>query len=181
MATGTAADPEPFLPRELTSKCNMLVEKCHKDLGWQSLQARVVTKTNMVALACLDSRMMTVLKETNTAWKLRIACWVASALLLVFAWIFSWWLLLGVVVAVPLERKYSALEKCRWMFMSSVLLSLEMLANDIAGWGTAYPAERIHAIELLGPQPTEWLDFYLPRRANIDAATMKRFGPAGLE
>lgn len=181
MTTDTQPLGEEQLPKELVIKCNLLVEKCHKELGWQRLPARIVTKDNMVALACIDDRMIEIGKNTFGAWKLRIACWVAIAVLTILAWIVSWWILLGLLIVLPLERALANSEKRNWMFQAAVLLALEVLANDLAGWGTVYPAARLRAIELLGSQPTYWLDFYLPRRANIDSATWKRFGPAGWE
>ncbi len=166
MATGSRASVEYVRSKELVAKCNLLVEDCHRRLGWQGLPRRVATKENMVALASIDPRLLSFVP---IALRQRIACWIVAVLLVGCAWAFTWWLLSGLLVVLPLERIIAKREKHNWMLLASVLLSLEVLANDIAGWGTACPEARVQAKELLGLQPTSWLDFYLPRRANIDA------------
>ena len=97
---------------------------------------------------------------------------------LCLSWRFSWWFLLAFVVVLALERIMAAREKTMWMFLAAVHLSLEMLANDFAGWGMARRSDRQRALELLGGSPrTEWLDLYLPRRSEIDSTVLKAFGP----
>ena len=82
------------------------------------------------------------------------------------------------------ERWFAASERRQYMFLATILLSLEVLVNDFAGWGGAYPSERAQALELLQDANTTprtiWLDYYLPRRSNLDATMIRGFGPSSL-
>ena len=66
------------------------------------------------------------------------------------------------------------------MLLAAMLLSLEILVSDFAGWGSAYPTAWEAARRAFGPDddaPMEWLDYYLPRRAELEADLVKVFGP----
>jgi hypothetical protein len=68
------------------------------------------------------------------------------------------------------------------MFLAALLLSLDVLADDFAGWGAAYPGIREQALEILGcscaaPQNTV-LEYYLPERAQVGDELLRQFGPS---
>ena len=73
-----------------------------------------------------------------------------------------------VIVAEPL---LAARERRFWILLAAMLLAAEVLAYDFAGWDTAYPMARQLAVGALGSGDgrMEWLDYYLPGRAELGA------------
>ena len=167
-----------FIPDDLLKKCLHLVQYTHKKTGTRTLPAKISfsSPANMVALAAME-RTTAVLKRARlysiTALVLRTALLGVPVL----AWIYqNYWILAAIVVIVGVERSIIRQEREDWMFLSSVLLSLEMLVQDFAGWGRAYPEARKRASEILG-RKIVWLEYYLPRRDRLDPVKLKEFGP----
>ena len=82
------------------------------------------------------------------------------------------------------ERILAFKERQFWILLAAMLFSLEILAYDFAGWGTANPAARESAIFALGSDasvPLEWLDYYVPRRAELGPDLVRSFGPDTVE
>jgi hypothetical protein len=176
----SATEPRSF-PKELVTKCYLLVEQTHRRFGFRQLPGMITTKKNMVILTLFEESR-TITHSLSAAFKLRLTCWAACVTIAGIAWAYSWWILLVISVVVLLDRWLALSEKRYWMLQAAFLLSLEMLAANFAGWGSKYPREKATALEALEcastiPQ-TIWLDYYLPSRANIDAATLKQFGPS---
>lgn len=90
------------------------------------------------------------------------------------------WFLLALAVSVAAERRFRYRERKAWQVLAAALLSLEVLASDFAGWGAAYPAERKEAQQAFEGLHTEWLDYYMPRRSQLTADDLRRFGPSSL-
>lgn len=176
----TASHPDRFLPKELLAKCIMLVESTHKEHGFLNLPARMTAKHNMVAIAMVDDRGMLILGNAIRCWRLRIVVWLSSLGIFGLAWWLNWWLLSGFLVIVIADQMLARLNRSYWRFLAAMLLSLEMLVSDFAGWGTAYPEAQIRALQALGMQ-TQWLDLYLPNRGNIPLDILTRFGPTNRE
>jgi hypothetical protein len=69
------------------------------------------------------------------------------------------------------------------MAIAATVLSLEMLVNDWAEWGTAFPVARRQAELVFASasqlSPSRWLEYYLPRRAELDPVLVRFFGPSG--
>jgi hypothetical protein len=156
-----------------------LVQKTHHTLGLGDLPKRIATKDNVAAIACAPG-LLPILQRTSTVFKRRIACWVASLATVVLAFTYTWWWLMALVVTVAVERYFRSSERQGLQVLAATLLSLEVLASDFAGWGAAYPAERKEAQQALAGHRTEWLDYYLPRRAQLAADVVRQFGPASL-
>ena len=168
-----------FLPQNLRYKCFALVQSIHKAHGFGDLPNRLVTKNNLVTLGCQPD-MLAIMQASSAAFKLRIVCWLVAVGLAVAALIYRWWLLGGLVLIFIGDRWLAAYDRKSWLVLSANLLALEMLANDLAGWGRAFPGEREKAFRLFGTEakpPHTWLDYYLPRRSEIDSASLKPFGP----
>ena len=116
--------------------------------------------------------------------KLRMIAWAATVVSLLLALFISrtWWL--ATIVVIVIERVTARKEREQLLFLSAIVLALEMLASDFAGWGSALPVARNQAMRILGCEeeavPTEWLDFYLPRRGLLDATLLASFGPSGV-
>jgi hypothetical protein len=171
-----------FPPRELVNKCFALVKSTHDRVGYRDLAQRVATKHRMVSLA-MTPRMLTMIGSVAALGKLRMIAWAAIVASLLLALFISrmWWL--ATIVVVVIERLIARKEREHLLFLSAVVLSLEMLASDFAGWGSALPVARNQAMTILGCKgegvPTELLDFYLPRRASLDTTLLASFGPSG--
>jgi hypothetical protein len=171
------------IPNELKHKCYQIVEIAHAGHGYDKLLARVVTKENMVAIACVPAAFA-ILKATHAAWKLRIACWLVLAALVVSGFVYNRWILLALIPVFIAERYLASSQRKYLMAVAATLLALEILVADFAGWGIAFPEERRRASDILGgfSQRTEpsWLDFYLPRRAELDDDQRRAFGPSAI-
>jgi hypothetical protein len=141
------------------------------------------TKRNAVAIAMLPEALG-VLRAASAAFKIRVFLWLLAAVLLGLSPVLAWWLALLSAPVIVAERLLAARERRFWILLAAMLLSAEVLAYDFAGWGTAYPMARQLAVGALGSCDgnTEWLDYYLPGRAELGANLVKAFGPyAGKE
>jgi hypothetical protein len=64
----------------------------------------------------------------------------------------------------------------------AIVLSIESLGSDFAGWGSRYPEEKSKTDETLYKffihNRTRWLDIYMPHRGELDQNEIKRIlGP----
>ena len=169
-----------ILSMDLVQKCVALVRRIHKTDGFGNLPARITTKDNIIALGCMAYTMV-FMKSASSVYKIRKFCWLIGIAIIVLAWIFNWWILLGLIAVYIADLLLASEEIKFWLCLSAALLALEMLTNDFAGWGKAYPEEREKALNILGdksenPRNT-WLDFYLPRRPELAPSLLKDFGP----
>lgn len=166
-----------FLPDELINKCIHLVRYTHRKIGTRMLPAKISfsSPNNMVALAAM-AETTSVLKRASFFAKMKMFCRTVLLIVPILAWVYSYWLLLGIIIIIGIEMSLAKQEQEAWMFLSSVLLSLEMLVHDFAGWGRAYPEARKKASEILGGRII-WLEYYLPRRHQLEPEKLKDFGP----
>jgi hypothetical protein len=167
-----------FLPKELVQKCFALVESSHKRLGFGTLPKVIVTGENMVPLA-LISDGFTLMGSVKITYRIRILCWLGGLAVVIAGLLLSRWILLGLVLVLIADRKLASYERKQWMLLAAFKLALEMLANDFAGWGKAYSEEHKKSLELLADKKrrTSLLDFYLPRRDELDAPLLQTLGP----
>jgi hypothetical protein len=170
-------DMMEILPKDLIGKCIQLVHHAHKKMGVGALPMKISfsNPNNMIALAAMD-HTASVLKAAAYYAKMRMVCRSAVVIMPVLAWIYNLWFLSGIVIIVVIERVLAKKEQSGWMFLSSVLLCLEMLIHDFAGWGKACPDARKKASEIYGNK-SMWLDYYLPKRGQVDPVKIKEFGP----
>jgi hypothetical protein len=119
------------------------------------------------------------MSSIDAGFKLRLLTWIAGAALVVGSFLLTQWMLLALPFVGLAAWRLKSSEKDYWMFEASVLLALDMLESDFAGWGSAFPAARSQALEILGGSPSsDWLDYYLPRRATLDVEkTRGAMGP----
>jgi len=141
----------------------------------------VATKRNAVAAAFLPEGR-TLLAAATSAFRIRLFLWGVAVVALVLSPFLTWWLACLTVVALIVERTIAAKERGFFVALAATLLGAEMLASNFAGWGDAYPSAREKAMIAFGlhidaDSDMEWLDFYLPRRAELDADMLKTFGP----
>jgi hypothetical protein len=69
-------------------------------------------------------------------------------------------------------------------YLASIILAIESLGCDFAGWGTRFPEARHEATEILDAffsnNRTRLLDVYMPLRNQLDQAQLKQvLGPPG--
>ena len=168
------------IPRELFQKCYQVVETIHRHGGIGDLPARITAtgKDHMTALVLIPTSAQ-LMSSIYSGFKLRLLTWTAGVALVAGSFFLTRWMVLALPLVGLAAWRLKSTEKDFWMFEASVLLALNMLANDFAGWGAAFPAARRQALEILGDSPSsEWLDYYLPRRATLDAEKTRRdMGP----
>ena len=143
----------------------------------------MTTKRNAVAAALIPEAFI-ALRAATSAFKVRVLLWVLAGASILLCFFLGWWCLCLTAIAVVLQGVVAAKERGFWILTSAVLLSAEMLASDFAGWGTRYPTARQYARLALGfdsddAPVLEWLDYYLPRRAELSADLLKALGPSG--
>jgi hypothetical protein len=111
----------------------------------------------------------------------RSVCNILGLVTVALSIFYSFWLLPVLLPIFAVERVLARSEKEGWLFIAASLLALEMLANDLAGWGTAYPPLRKAAGDALGYKgaggPTPWMDLFLPGRESFDQPTLSALGP----
>ncbi len=129
----------------------------------------------MAALGDL-SIARTMMNSARASFKLRVANWVAGLAILGLAYAVSPWILLAMFFVAIADRYLKRGERESWEFLAAILLALEMLVNDFAGWGTAYPDARNYALRLLQLDliGSDWLSFYVPTG---DSSVMRLFAP----
>jgi hypothetical protein len=169
---------EDFPPKELVQKCFGWISYAQRGSGLTTLKKAITTHTNMVALALIPGGLNPLGGIANKAVPLRIVCWILGFAILLAGLISNHWILFGIVLVFIAERKLASLERQEWLLMAAFLLAAEMLANDFAGWGGAYPQAQKKALELFGDSPkSEIPDFFFPRRVGIPEEILKEFGP----
>jgi hypothetical protein len=168
------------IPGELKQKCYALIEAVHDGQSFRILQGRVDTKESLIAVACIRPAFE-MMKALSTACKMHIACWWVFAALVLSGFVYNRWILLAIIPLFIAERWLIAYIRKLLIALAATLLALEVLADDFARWGTAFPNERKRASEILGPgserlQPS-WLDFYFPYPSKLGPEFFHGFGP----
>jgi hypothetical protein len=169
------------LPVELVRRTLGLVQNTHKTVSAGILPGMIATKRNAVAMAMLPEASV-ILQAAISTFRIRVGLWIVAAIAVVISPILTWWFLVGTVLAVIAERFFANKEREFWILLAGMLLAAEMLACDFAGWGTAHPDARDAAIAAIAPESGgavafQWLDYYLPRRDQLDPEVMRAFGP----
>lgn len=170
-----------FIPPGLLNICIPVVEQFYKKNGYSNLNVKISAGDTMAALTSLPEAS-DVLKATNQYYTIRKWCFLASIGIVCLSILVPWWSLLTLAVVFLVDRILAYREKNGWKFLSTVLLSLEMLTNDFAGWGKAYPQAREEALGVLKDNPASprsiWLNYYLPKRAELDPSLLKVYEPS---
>ncbi|HMK55578.1 MAG TPA: hypothetical protein VK448_02945 [Dissulfurispiraceae bacterium] len=169
------------VPIELLNICKRIVEQHHGEHGIGNLSSDIETPDN-VNILTLIPEASAVLKNAAQYYSVRKWCFMASIGFVILTVVIPWWSLAALVLIFLADRILASREKNGWKLLSAVLLSLEFLANDFLGWGTAYPREKEEAKGALmtdaGSPRSGWLDYYLPRRGGMDPSQLKDFQPS---
>ncbi|HVO33040.1 MAG TPA: hypothetical protein VMU17_03935 [Elusimicrobiota bacterium] len=177
-----SAKADPIIPLELGRKVLALVERTHQTIDPRGLPSKIATRRNLVAVA-MPPEAFAIPGAASSIFKIRISLWVFATGVLLGSWLLTWWLVTLSGPILIIERVLAAKERRFYILLAAMLLSAEMLASDFAGWGTAHPMARQASIDAFGSEggaQTEWLDYYLPRRAELGAVLVKAFGPIQL-
>ena len=173
-----------FIPPELFSVCTQTVTQSHREKGFDNLAVKIGAVDNTAALTMIPEANAT-LKVINRYFTIRKWCFLGSIGVICFTFFIAWWSLFIVAAIFLTDRILATREKDGWKLLAAVLLSLEMLSNDFSGWGKAYPRERSEALRVLNDNPespkSAWLDYYLPRRFDLDPSQLKTFEQAGMD
>lgn len=170
---------DAIIPLELGRKALAVVERTHQTVNARGLPNKIATRTNAVAVAMLPEAFV-ILRAATSTFKIRLFLWVLAIGVLIVSWLLTWWLAILSGLILVIERVLAANERRFYILLAAMLLSAEMLASDFAGWGTAYPFARHACVEAFGCEggtQMEWLDYYLPRRAELGADLVRSFGP----
>jgi hypothetical protein len=164
------------IPLELFQKCYQVVRTTHGHKSVGDLPARITAagKNYMTALAMIPDAFQ-MMSCIYSCFRARLLTWITGAALMVGAILLTKWMLLTLPLVGLVVWRLKSSEKDFWMFQASVLLALDMLANDFAGWGSAFPAARSQGLEILGgPLSSDWLNHYLLRRPTVDLEKIRR-------
>jgi hypothetical protein len=171
---------DSFIPKELSTKCWMLVERFHKRVGIGNLVKRLTEQESMLTLVSFPPTLG-LLGSANAAFKYRLFCWLAGAAVAIAGLVYSWWVFLGLIPVLMMDRHFAQIQYGSYMAIAATLLSLEMLVHNFGGWGTNFPVARSEAESVFArvskQAPCRWLDYYLPNRAEIDPVLLQAFGP----
>ena len=169
-----------IIPPELLMICTPVVKQFHQKNGFSDLSTKITTGGSMDAITSIPETSA-VLNANNQYYKIRKWCFLASIGIVCLSVFVPWWSFLALVMMFLADRFLAYRAKDGWKYLSSVLLSLEMLTNDFAGWGKAYPQERTEALGVLKDNPASpksiWIDYYLPQRAELDPSLLKAYEP----
>ena len=166
------------VPKELVSRCLHLIMGSH---GHKRLNlAPLVWQRNSMLTLCRMPDAVVVMSSVGAAVKLSYLCWFLGLVSAITAFIFSYWLLLPSVLFIALARYMEKQARQQNEVLAAFLLALEMLNNDFAGWGAAYPEARDFAHDALGDSPTQpqtaWLDMSPARTGQRPGARVSCFG-----
>lgn len=163
---------DTFIPQELTTKCFLFVEGVHKKLGLRSLPAKIAQNENILTIASIPSAFA-LMKDGNTAFKWQLLCWFFVGAILAAGFGLSLWVLLLLIPLIVMERRLAKVRRGTSYALAAALLSLEILANDVGGWGKKFPEEQTEARKILnssGQSGSAWLDLYMPDRNDLNAS-----------
>ncbi len=169
-----------FIPSELLCICKKIVDDYHRKNGFGNLAADIETDNNINTISRIPEAFA-IYNSANNSFKIRKWCFLAGIGVGCLSVVIPWWSLSIIVVIFLADRILVYREKAARRVLSAVLLSLEIFANDFLGWGTAYPGARNEALTVTQDDPESpksyWLDYYLPRRDDLDLAHLKAYAP----
>jgi len=164
---------------ELFQKCSQVVRTTHRHKGIGDLPARITAAKDYMTALVLIPASAKMMSSIDAGFKLWLLTCIAGAAFLIGSFLLTRWMLLALPFVGFAAWRLKTSENDFWMFEARILLALDILASDFAGWGAAFPAARRQALKFLGCSPSsDWLDYYLSRRATIDVEkTRKAMGP----
>jgi hypothetical protein len=123
---------------------------------------------------------VTILRSMTSTFRLRLINGLVGLASIVLGISLSpWWFLLT-VGDFAADRWLARMEREFLLTATAILLAIDMVLADFAGWGTALPATRRVMTDALGQDRgtrVNWLDLYLPDRAELSADVLAKMAP----
>ena len=166
-----------FIPSELLYKCDRFVKGFHqrRGSGMDFVGASHMFSAKSPFLGRLEKNMVLIGKGIKLA--------VAPAIIVIIAAMFTgWWWVLVLLVPIAFAAIYcyklmgNALVQQR-----AIILAVEALAIDFAGWGNVFPKARQTAKVMFSRDAGDWpklIDLYLPPERRTDADFVTVFAPS---
>lgn len=160
-----------FLPKELVSICNGVVQAHHERNGYRDLMKDLSEKETMVCIL-VHRELRDLMGSIIAGRKLSIFCWIASGMLLLIAAAWHGWVAVGVIPVMVGAYYVGKNYRGSGMLIAAFLLALEMVSEDFIGLATYLPSvwKAAHdKIENFFPnQKTRFMDIYIPGRNELD-------------
>jgi len=175
-----------FIPDKLIYLCTWLIQGATMESSvTEHLIQRLSSESSLIALRSLLATMpqqTPSISQVGRNYKYRGGCWLSGLVLLLLTWQVSWAFLWGLIPVAWLYYKSRKEEYDTVVFLSALMLSLEILGHDFAGWGSAFPKAKKQALEILTMNPPnpvsgELLDFILPNDRKAESDWVDQFAP----
>lgn len=165
-----------FIPPELIYICDMFVKAFHKKNGSSKdfVAASMMFSEESTYLTSLQNNMNSIFKVTR-------ALVILAAVILIVAALTTMWLALA-LLPVGMAILYL------WNMMGdmliqqrAIILAVEVLATDFAGWGQLFRRARGSAEVMFARDAGDWpklIDLYLPSQRRADPKIVTLFAPS---
>jgi hypothetical protein len=166
-----------FLPPELLYKCDTFVRAFHDARG---------SGKNFVAASAMfsaESPYLTDLVRITIRQGKIIKALIAVSLGIVIMSVFTnrwWWLALIVPIGGAAVHLWKLI-KFNLVQQRAIILAVEALATNFAGWGELFPVARLRAEAMFARDAGDWpklVELYLPRERRTDADFIEMFTPS---
>lgn len=149
-----------WLPPELVFKNHEFIRAYHDShgSGWTFVKPSLLRARNSSYLRAIERICL------RQFWCFRIAIAI-GVISVALAIILNYWLLVITVVCAAIAFLMARNMKFNLIQMRSLILSIEMLSLDFAGWGHYFPSAKAKAIEWLAaaePGDETLIDVYMP-------------------
>ena len=166
-----------FIPSELLYKCDQFVKAFHqrRGSGMDFVAASHVFSVKSPYLGRLEKNIVLI----GNLPKLAIA---PAVVVIVAAMCTGWWWVLALLVPVGFAAIYSyKLAGNALVQQRAIILAVEALAIDFAGWGHLFPKAFQIANAMFSRDSGDWpklIDLYLPPERRGDADFVTVFAPS---
>lgn len=166
-----------FIPPELLYKCDAFVRAFHdaKGSGMKFVAASAMFSSESPYLTDLVQKVLRIFKI------IKILLAVAAILVIASVLTGIWWLLVVMVPMGAASLYLYKLIKSTLIQQRAIILAVEVLATDFAGWGQLFPVARSRAGAMFARDAGNWrklVELYLPRERRTDAFYSQMFAPS---
>lgn len=163
-----------WLPKELITKCNIVVASYHKIYGGSI--PKILWQRETMVIVGSHKDLLTLLGSAHAAWKISKLMMIAATLVSITAALLSWWIALALIPLIFAAIYFKKRQDDFYTMIAAILLASEVLVDDCAGWGTRFPRAR-QAARAFGRGQIRFIDIYLENRAGADQTFVEKFGP----
>jgi hypothetical protein len=166
-----------FIPSELLYKCDQFVKAFHqrRGSGMDFVAASHVFSVKSPYLGTLEKNIVLIGNLPKLA--------IAPAVVVIVAAMFTgWWWVLALLVPIAFVAIYCyKLGEKTTVQQRAIILAVEALAIDFAGWGQLFPRACQIANVMFSRDAGDWpklIDLYLPPERRADADFVTVFAPS---